>query len=350
MGNMVLRTTPSKALGRSMPRRPVAAKRELASFQEMLQGLKSRTLEIPPGITLQQLKREVGVLVASTKELQDDDVLLHTKIESLLQKRLREKRLDALIALQAAWRRNHKAPDEGEVGDDAAASDVSEAKEAQPAWAAVAAEAVERATAEMEKKGAKVRAKMKDMQSFDLQLDGEGKVQVHIAKVDVSSMSDVVNRVMAAVRGGGDMAGSIDSEWRSLGQKQRESEAQDSSEGVEATSEAVATAVGTTDAAEDEAAADDIEGSGDGADEIARTMARMFSEVANAEVANLGDMEVADIVHATTPEAVQEMFGPLLQKMLAGAGQAPKSSLDTDAAQGASAEKVEEQEPITLEL
>merc|ERR1712129_9544 len=87
----------------------------------------------------------------------------------------------------------------GEVGDDVVAPDVTEAKEAEPAWAAVAAEAIERASAEMEKKGAKVRA----TQSFDLQLDGQGKVQVHIAKVDVSSMSDVVNRVMAAVRGGG---------------------------------------------------------------------------------------------------------------------------------------------------
>jgi len=276
--------------------------------------------------------------VASTKELQDDDVLLHTKIESLLQKRLREKRLDALIALQAAWRRKHKAPDEGEVGDDVVAPDVTEAKEAEPAWAAVAAEAIERASAEMEKKGAKVRA----TQSFDLQLDGQGKVQVHIAKVDVSSMSDVVNRVMAAVRGGGNMASSIDSGGR-------ESEAQDSDEGAEAASEAVATAVGTTDAAEDEAAAHDREGSGGGADEIARTMARMFSEVANVEVANLGDVEVADIVHATTPEAVQEMFGPLLQKMLAGTNQASKNSLDTDAVQDASAEKAEEQE-LSLEL
>lgn len=327
-----------------MPRRPVAAKRELASFQEMLQGLKSRTLPLPPGITLQQLKRDVGVLVASTKELQDDDVLLHTKIESLLQKRLREKRLDALIALQAAWRRKHKAPDEGEVGDDVVAPDVTEAKEAEPAWAAVAAEAMERASAELEKKGAKVRG----TQSFDLQLDGQGKVQVHIAKVDVSSMSDVVNRVMAAVRGGGNMASSIDSEWQRLSDG-RESEAQDSDEGAEAAIEAVATAVGTTDAAEDEAAAHDREGSGGGADEIARTMARMFSEVANVEVANLGDVEVADIVHATTPEAVQEMFGPLLEKMLAGTNQASKNSLDTDAVQDASAEKAEEQE-LSLEL
>jgi len=348
--NMLLRTTPSEASGRaSMPQRPVAAKRELASFQEMLQGLKSRTLPLPPGVTLQQLKREVGVLVASTKELQDDDVLLHTKIESLLQKRLREKRLDALIALQAAWRRKYKAiaHDEGEVGDDTVASDVTEATEAGPDWAAGAADAVERASAEIEKKGTEMRAKLKglDTQSFDLQMDGEGKVQVHIAKVDMSSMADLVNQVVAAARGGGNMPSSIG------GSSGRESEAEDVGEIANVASEAVATAIGTTDVAEDEATADGGKNGG-GADEIARTMARMLSEAANVEVANLGDatVEVAHVAHASTPEALQEMLGPLLEKMLSGANQASKSSLDIDAVQevfmeAEAAEKAAEEEP-----
>merc|ERR1719401_635793 len=80
--------------------------KELHSFQEMLMDLKASRIPLPPGVTFARLKREVGVLVASTKEIQDDDVLLHNKIESLLQQRIREKGLDGLLSLQVAWRRN----------------------------------------------------------------------------------------------------------------------------------------------------------------------------------------------------------------------------------------------------
>jgi hypothetical protein len=88
--------------------RPAVKPLALHGFQEMLQELKAGTLEAPRGVGMARLKKEVVQLVASTKEIQDEDVLRHSKIESLLQQRLQEKRLDALLALQAVWRRRGK--------------------------------------------------------------------------------------------------------------------------------------------------------------------------------------------------------------------------------------------------
>eukprot|EP00929_Paragymnodinium_shiwhaense_P011640 TRINITY_DN11765_c0_g1_i2.p1 TRINITY_DN11765_c0_g1~~TRINITY_DN11765_c0_g1_i2.p1 ORF type:complete len:1069 (+),score=372.32 TRINITY_DN11765_c0_g1_i2:112-3318(+) len=80
-----------------------AAKAALGSFQSMLRGVKANLLRPPPGVTFARIKKELAVLVKSTNEIHDEDVLLHSKLESLLQQRLRERSLDALIVLQAEW-------------------------------------------------------------------------------------------------------------------------------------------------------------------------------------------------------------------------------------------------------
>lgn len=82
-----------------------AAPPTLADFQEMLRELKSRRFQPPPGVPLTQLRREVGIFVKATKELEDTDVLQHSKVDSVIQQRLRAKSLDGLLALQASWRR-----------------------------------------------------------------------------------------------------------------------------------------------------------------------------------------------------------------------------------------------------
>jgi len=93
----------SKASG-SRKQQPTSKAQGLGSFQEMLRELKAGLLDLPRGVSLARLKKEVVTLVAAAKEIQDEDVLRHSKIESLLQQRLQEKRLDGLMALQALWR------------------------------------------------------------------------------------------------------------------------------------------------------------------------------------------------------------------------------------------------------
>lgn len=77
---------------------------ELYSFQSMLRGLKANLLRLPLGISAGRLKKEVAALVASTSTIEDEDVLVHSKIESLLQQRLHEHCLDGLLVLQARWK------------------------------------------------------------------------------------------------------------------------------------------------------------------------------------------------------------------------------------------------------
>ena len=131
----------------------------------MLQDLKAGRIVPPPGVTFARLKQEVRELVASTKEIQDDDVLLHSKIESLLQQRLREKGLDGLRTLQAAWRRGlqgqqgggsaaagaepHKPSVRGRPGGGEAPGRPTE-QDSEP-WADDAAEAMALASAALER-------------------------------------------------------------------------------------------------------------------------------------------------------------------------------------------------------
>jgi len=105
----------------------------LRSFRDMLKGLQDGTIQPPHGVRLAQLKKEVRSLIASTKEVQDDDVLVHSKIESLLQVRMREKNLDALLALQAEWQRNSQSRDESLVAEPADGNEQTAKRETPPA-------------------------------------------------------------------------------------------------------------------------------------------------------------------------------------------------------------------------
>ena len=49
------------------------------SVQEMLKDLKAGALQVPRGVSLSRVKKEVVVLVASTKKIQDEDVLRQYK-------------------------------------------------------------------------------------------------------------------------------------------------------------------------------------------------------------------------------------------------------------------------------
>jgi len=214
--HLTLRAPRRAVPGRARAAPEAAAQTNLASFQEMLQGLKAARIPLPPGVTTAQLKREVAALVASTREIQDDDVLLHGRIESLLQQRLREKGLDALLALQAAWRRrggdgSESAPaaaaDGGELsgeappsdaaaghsrsgevsGEDSEAAAVGEGGTGQEQWEDAAADAMERASAALEQKSAEVREKRQNLQrimpkagwEFEMDLQG-GTVQLRM--------------------------------------------------------------------------------------------------------------------------------------------------------------------------
>merc|ERR1719277_15865 len=105
--NMLVRTgtaVGSEAMRKAAERGTQEAKKvTLKSFQDMFAALKTGRALPPPGVSYQQLKREVSVLVEAAQELQANDVLMHSRIESLLQKRIRDRGLDGLLALQARW-------------------------------------------------------------------------------------------------------------------------------------------------------------------------------------------------------------------------------------------------------
>merc|ERR1719277_2514087 len=105
--NMLVRTgtaVGSEAIRKAAERGSQEAKKvTLKAFQDMFAALKTGRAAPPPGVSYQQLKKEVGVLVEAAQELQADDVLMHSRIESLLQKRIRDRGLDGLLALQARW-------------------------------------------------------------------------------------------------------------------------------------------------------------------------------------------------------------------------------------------------------
>jgi len=216
---MQLKPTSSQKASRQKGR-----KQALHSFQDMLKELKAGKLLPPPGVTLSRLKREVVALVKSTKEIQDDDVLLHSKIDSLLQQRLQDNNLDGLLTLQAYWQRgdtSSAAVDESERVAASVLADgrISFKKEQQTdvprdddsdvesgmveaegppgtsgergeSWDDDAAEAMQHASEELEKKSAAMREKRKkqgksgnmDIINMDLQ---HGTIQLQVQGGDV---------------------------------------------------------------------------------------------------------------------------------------------------------------------
>lgn len=200
--NMLLRTPPLVA---SVAAVVLTSKKEgspsatifndVSGFLEMLQSLKNGSIKAPAGVTLTQLKKEMAVLVASTKEIQDDDVLLHSKIDSLLQQRVREKGLDGLLALQAEWGRR----DTQDVQRDTDRADVhaNDAWSATPSatvtttlpaastpselWGDDIAEAMQLASADLEKKSIEAREKRKKDNTIEFQMEsGEGTIEVRV--------------------------------------------------------------------------------------------------------------------------------------------------------------------------
>jgi len=204
--HMLLRTPVSLARRVAAASAPVVPmQKELRSFQEMLQGLKARTISPPPGVSFARLKREVKVLVASTKEIQDDDVLLHGKIESLLQTRLREKSLDGLLALQAAWRLRAKSDVDSPAAEPEATSAAETSAKAggvrmadatetgEKRWTDDAAEAMDHASEALERKAAEVREKTKKQKAgaMEFQMDLEkGTIELHLGN-GLNSLKEV---------------------------------------------------------------------------------------------------------------------------------------------------------------
>lgn len=168
----------------------------VSGFLEMLQALKSGSIKSPAGVPLSQLKKEMAVLVASTKEIQDDDVLMHSKIDSLLQQRVRERSLDGLLALQAEWGRRDmqgsplQNPDQAEVdtsGDESGTpsatitTTIAAASVPSDLWGEDVAEAMHQASADLEKKSIEAREKRKKDSTIEFQMEsGEGTIEVRV--------------------------------------------------------------------------------------------------------------------------------------------------------------------------
>eukprot|EP00927_Polykrikos_kofoidii_P060878 TRINITY_DN55782_c0_g1_i1.p1 TRINITY_DN55782_c0_g1~~TRINITY_DN55782_c0_g1_i1.p1 ORF type:complete len:736 (+),score=96.46 TRINITY_DN55782_c0_g1_i1:330-2210(+) len=75
----------------------------LKNFQTMLRDLKAKTFIPPQGITQERIKRELAAMVSSTNVMKDEEVLVHSQVESLLHQRLWSNSLDGLIVLHALW-------------------------------------------------------------------------------------------------------------------------------------------------------------------------------------------------------------------------------------------------------
>jgi len=307
-----------------------SAQKELRSFQEMLQGLKAARIPPPPGVTFAQLKKEVKVLVASTNEIQDNDVLLHSKIESLLQQRLREKGLDGLVALQAAWQRLSKdavtsATNAGKAKDDTskaeetervAAGDLQEPRSgsdsvgpddhtvasAAPAvrpsappqgeqWTDVAVQAVEQASAELERKAAEVREKTKKAGGLAFQMDLQGgTIELRLAENTGGSLKELMSqfsKIRETGRPARTMAGSTE-------------QGDDAAVGEEEPAEELVV--------DDPAERDAAGGDGDAADDVAARLSKVLAAVNSVTGGEEG-------VEAVGENAVQELLGPL-QKAL----------------------------------
>eukprot|EP00928_Gymnodinium_smaydae_P096519 TRINITY_DN8545_c0_g1_i1.p1 TRINITY_DN8545_c0_g1~~TRINITY_DN8545_c0_g1_i1.p1 ORF type:complete len:779 (-),score=135.50 TRINITY_DN8545_c0_g1_i1:433-2613(-) len=236
------------------------AKRETLSFgfrafPEMLKALKSGLIPPLAGVTFSRLKKEVGVLVESTKEINYLDVLQHSKIESLLDQRLREKNLDGLRALQEAWReyKEHSGGDDHREGVRTAPSSseadaldspgsgrsehlASDAAQSDPnavQWADAATDAMKRASAKLEELAAEHRQKAKDLKSkeFEMGLEG-GKMKVHFVEKS-SSLQDIVAHVSKALSASGDgvvKVASSNLDLTSLGEEAGSAESSDGSE------------------------------------------------------------------------------------------------------------------------
>lgn len=275
-----------------------AEKKTLRSFQDMLGDLKNGRIPPPSGVSYNQLKKEVGVLVKAAQELQADDVLVHSRIESLLQKRIRDKNLDGLLALQASWQQaspeaaiandandaadtagggevdqaaSEEAAAAGDAADDGSEGEGAQADPAdQDEWAEGAVEAMQKASAQLERKSAEAREKRKKQKvgGLDFQLDLEGGT-IELKLGDESALEDLASKLTKAlltgVVGGAEQSEKgVDSSSEDGASDDPEDKPKKSAEqqqAMDGVTSNVAASSGAADGAEDDESAESDEGS-----------------------------------------------------------------------------------------